>query len=346
MDAYFASIEQRDNPDLRGKPVAVGGSKLRGVVAAASYEARKYGVKSAMPSATAARLCPDLIFVKPRFEQYKAVSTEIRSIFHQYTDLVEPLSLDEAYLDVTINKLKLPSATLLAKEIRRNILEVTGLNASAGISYNKFLAKIASDVNKPNGMFTITPKTAAAFLQQLPIEKFHGIGKATAKKMRQIGISSGAELLTFSQNQLIGYFGKVGLYYYEAVRGIDKRKVQPFRQRKSVGTESTFNTNLENYEDFMPILQEIAQTLSDRLVKCKATGTTLTLKMKFSDFTQKTKAVSIHPYTQQEYLFERAIPLLHALYDPEKPVRLLGLTVSNIQTAAQNAQIAIPFRNL
>ena len=243
MDAFYASVEQLDNPELKGKPVAVGGSRERGVVAAASYEARKFGVRSAMSSKVAKRKCVDLIFVKPRFSRYKEISNQTRNIFLEYTDLVEPLSLDEAYLDVTYTKKGLPSATLIAKEITSRIFEETGLTASAGVSYNKFLAKVASDVNKPNGLFVVTPKEAQEFIDKLEVRKFFGIGKVTAKKLNNIGIWFGRDLKNMERLELVRMFGKAGNYYYDICRGIDNRKVQPSRERKSVGAENTFSND-------------------------------------------------------------------------------------------------------
>src|SRR5690554_2871444 len=244
MDAFYASVEQLDNPELRGKPVAVGGSSERGVVAAASYEARRYGVRSAMPSQVAKRKCKSLIFVKPRFSRYKEISNQIRNIFFGYTDLVEPLSLDEAYLDVTYIKKGKPSATLIAREIRNRIFEETGLTASAGVSYNKFLAKVASDVNKPNGLFVVTPAKAQEFIDKLEIRKFYGIGKVTAVRFNRMGIWHGSDLRQLDRFELVRQFGKAGNYYYDISRGEDNREVEPFRERKSIGAEETFGADL------------------------------------------------------------------------------------------------------
>ncbi len=286
MDAFYASVEQRDNPELRGKPVAVGGSAARGVVAAASYEARTFGVRSAMPSVTAKRRCPDLIFVKPRFDVYRAVSAQIREIFAEHTDLIEPLSLDEAYLDVTENKQNLSAATEIATIIRARIKEVTGLNASAGISYCKFLAKMASDLNKPNGQAVITPKAGPDFVANLPVKKFHGVGPATAAKMQRLGIETGADLrekpLTFLQE----HFGKSGGWYYRISRGIDERPVQPNRERKSVGAEDTFMTDIFDLDAARAELVPLAEKVWRHCQAKQITGRTVTLKVKFADFQQ------------------------------------------------------------
>ncbi|HLP05808.1 MAG TPA: DNA polymerase IV, partial [Paludibacter sp.] len=248
MDAFFASIEQRDNPDYRGKPLAVGHAGTRGVVAAASYEARKYGVRSAMASKTALRKCPQLIFVMPRFDVYKSVSSQVLEIFREYTDLVEPLSLDEAFLDVTENHKNMPSATHIALEIKQKIFEKLSLTASAGVSFNKFLAKIASDFNKPNGIYVVTPETAAQFVEKLEIEKFYGVGKVTAKRMHQLGINTGADLKQWSIEGLVANFGKAGHFYYQNARGIDHRPVEPQHIRKSVGAETTFGHDTDNLD--------------------------------------------------------------------------------------------------
>ncbi len=332
MDAFFASVEQRDNPELSGKPIAVGGLGNRGVVAAASYEARKYGVFSAMPAKTAKKKCPFLIFVKPRFEAYKQVSNHIRQIFLEYTDLVEPLSLDEAYLDVTTHKKGKPSATLIAKEIKQRIKDETGLTASAGISINKFLAKIASDYDKPNGLFLIKPDEAKAFVEELPIEKFFGIGKVTARKMHKLGISNGKDLKNFTEFELIRKFGKQGSYYYHISRAIDSREVKPDRLRKSVGAENTFEYDIDNPDEMKQQLLLIAQTLIKRIEKSKSFGKTLTLKIKFSDFKQitrsKTEKFEINDF---ETLWKLSSEIFDLLDFTNRKVRLLGLSVSNLQ---------------
>ncbi|WP_224999211.1 DNA polymerase IV [Cesiribacter sp. SM1] len=344
MDAFFASVEQRDNPHLRGKPVAVGGSRERGVVAAASYEARKFGVRSAMPSSHAYRLCPHIIFVKPRFDAYKAVSRQIRKIFLEYTPLVEPLSLDEAYLDVTQPIIGPPSATLIAKEIKQRIREETGLTASAGISYNKFLAKVASDVQKPNGLTLVKPDEALAFISQLPVEKFYGIGKVTADKMHSLGIKTGADLRGWPEAKLVQLFGKSGRFYARLVQGIDERPVTPDRQRKSVGAENTFSQNLLQLEEMQAELDVIAGDVAERLHRLNQQGRTLTLKVKFSDFVQITRSLTLHqPIKEQEELHRLGCELLEGVDLEEKEVRLLGLTVSNLDLPDANGQLSIPF---
>ena len=344
MDAFFASVEQRDNPDYRGKPLAVGGSRQRGVVAAASYEARKFGVRSAMPSALAYRKCPHIIFVKPRFDVYKTVSRQIRAIFYEYTDLVEPLSLDEAYLDVTNNKKGLPSATLIAREIRQRIAEETKLTASAGISINKFLAKTASEINKPDGQMLIAPEKAEEVIAALPIEKFYGIGKVTAEKMHLLGILTGYELRQRPEEELIRLFGKAGRYYYQIARAIDHRPVNPNRISKSVGAENTFARNLSGEQEMLEELTEIAGQVAERLNRSRRQGKTLTLKIKFADFEQITRSRTISfPISSKKIIEE----LAHDLLIQEKPegreVRLLGITVSNLDTPEKNGQLTIQF---
>lgn len=332
MDAFYASVEQRDNPELRGRPLAVGGSKERGVVAAASYEARKYGVKSAMPSAIAYRKCPQLIFVKPDFEKYRAVSQQIRQIFLEYTELVEPLSLDEAYLDVTENKKGVTTATRIAKEIRQRIFEETQLHASAGISINKFLAKVASDINKPNGQKTIMPDQVISFLEELPIRKFYGIGEKTAEKMKKLGIHYGRHLKEWDQALLIREFGKSGLHYYHIVRGLQKSRVKPDRIRKSIGAERTFSSDLKTEEEMKEALQGIMEKLAERIKSSAARGKTITLKLKYFDFEQHTRSFTFPHFTHSSpQIFEKILALLHDPF-PERPVRLLGITLSNLET--------------
>jgi DNA polymerase-4 len=328
MDAFYASVEQRDNPDLRGKPVAVGGSKERGVVAAASYEARKFGVRSAMPSVTAKRQCPDLIFVKPRFEVYKEVSRQIRTIFAEHTEIIEPLSLDEAYLDVTENIQGIPIATEIATLIRAKILSETGLTASAGISYNKFLAKLASDQRKPNGQFVITPKMGPSFVQDLPVGKFHGIGPATSAKMNGLGIFTGMDMRNQTLEFMTANFGKAGTYYYWISRGIDNRPVRADRTRKSVGAESTFSLDLADYEALAAELQPLIEKVWRH---CETTGTrgrTATLKVKFSDFELITRSRSVPVIGTSSDLSSLALGLLQQLMPPKKSIRLLGISVS------------------
>jgi DNA polymerase IV len=332
MDAFFASVEQRDNPEYRGKPIVVGGTaEQRGVVAAASYEARRYGIHSAMPSRTAIQRCPQVIFVRPRFDVYSEVSQQIREIFYRYTDLVEPLSLDEAYLDVTSNKRGLPSATLIAKEIKAAIFQETNLTASAGVSINKFLAKTASAVDKPNGLFVITPDKAEAFIEKLPIEKFYGIGHVTAEKMRQAGVHTGADLKRWTETDLISKFGKMGSYYFYIVRGIDDRPVEPNRIRKSLGAEESYAQDLSEPNEILASLQEIALSLQGRIERNQTSGRTLTLKVKYSDYQQVTRSKTVaESICKLNEINELAIELLNATEVHQRPVRLLGLTLSNL----------------
>lgn len=329
MDAFYASVEQMDNPSLKGKPVAVGGNRERGVVAAASYEARKYGVRSAMPGKMAALKCPHLIFVPPRFERYKELSYQIREIFYSYTDLVEPLSLDEAFLDVTTNKVNNPSATLLAQEIRKRIKDEVGLHASAGISYNKFLAKTASDINKPNGQAVILPKEAEAFLEKLPIEKFYGVGKVTVEKMNKLGIFCGLDLKQYSLQFLTKKFGKAGLHYFNIVRGIHQSDVQPNRLRKSLSAENTFEQDLTQKSDCLGPLKEIMDEVASRISKSGVKGRTVTLKVKYADFTIQTRSKTFEQYPEVEKIWETVQMLLdqEAL---KMPVRLFGIGISNL----------------
>lgn len=333
MDAFFASVEQLDNPELRGKPVAVGGTSDRGVVAAASYEARKYGVRSAMSSKVARRKCPDLIFVKHRFDRYKDISNQIRNIFKEYTDLVEPLSLDEAYLDVTYAKKGLPSATLIAKEIKQRIFETTKLTASAGVSYNKFLAKVASDVNKPNGIYVVTPKQAQYFIDKLEVRKFFGIGKVTARKLNKIGVWYGADLKQIERLELTRLFGKSGSYYYDISRGIDNREVQPSRERKSVGAENTFSHDLFNTKELEKEMLLIIDKLWDRVERSGIKAKTITLKFKYSDFEQHTRSTTINSYFNSKALIVvESKKLMNIEGGFVKTIRLLGFTLSNFIT--------------
>jgi DNA polymerase-4 len=332
MDAFFASVEQRDHPELRGKPVAVGGGGPRGVVAAASYEARQFGVRSAMSGGKARQLCPQLIFVRHNFEQYKAVSQQIRALFLEYTDLVEPLSLDEAYLDVTQPKMGPPSATLIARELRQRIFEETQLTASAGVSYCKFLAKMASDLNKPNGMAVILPHEAEAFLEALPIEKFHGIGKATAAKMHRMDIRNGHDLKQHSLLELARRFGKSGRFYYNIVRGTDERPVRSRWVRKSISAEHTFATDLDATEDMMERLASIAGDLQHRIERADNPGRTLTLKVKYADFQIVTRSKTLdHDLSDAAEMLRLAAPLLADTEALTRKVRLLGLGVSNLR---------------
>jgi len=339
MDAFYASVEQLDNPDLRGKPLAVGGSEIRGVVSAASYEARKYGVRSAMSGVQAKRNCPDLIFVRPRFDRYKEISKHIRKIFHEYTDLVEPLSLDEAYLDVTQNKKGNPSATLIAQEIRKRIFDELGLTASAGISVNKFVAKIASDYNKPNGQKTVNPEEVEDFLEKLDIKKFYGVGKVTAERMYQLGIFTGKDLKSKSREYLEEHFSKSGLHYYNIVRGIHNSAVKPNRIAKSVAAEHTFNENLTSEIFMEEKLQRIAEELERRLKKYTISGKTITLKIKYSDFTQQTRSKTL-PYfiSDKGLLFETAKELLYQEKMKES-VRLLGISLNNLNTEVKKTVV-------
>jgi len=332
MDAFYASVEQHDNPELKGKPVAVGGGSQRGVVSAASYEARKFGVRSAMSGFLAKRNCPELIFVKPRYDRYKEISQQVRSIFYEYTDLVEPLSLDEAYLDVTENKKGNPSATLIAQEIRKTIFEKTGLSASAGISINKFIAKIASDYNKPNGQKTVNPEEVIQFLEDLEIRKFYGVGKVTAEKMYKFGIFTGKDLKTKSQEFLDEHFGKSGSHYYKVVRGIHLSEVKPHRIPKSVGAERTFSENLSSEIFMLERLGHIAEELEKRLQKSKIAGKTVTLKIKYSDFSLQTRSKTLNYYiANKELILETAKELLYQ-QTLGNSVRLLGISLANLNT--------------
>lgn len=335
MDAFFASVEQRDQPGLRGKPVAVGGSAARGVVAAASYEARQFGVRSAMPSVTAKRLCPALIFVPHRFEQYKEVSRQIHGIFSRYSDLVEPLSLDEAYLDVTADKGRVGSAMETAERIRTDIKAQTQLTASAGVSYNKFLAKIASDQNKPDGVCVIKPHQGADFVASLPVGRFYGVGPKTAERMAKLGLHLGADLREQDMEFLTEKFGKMAGYLYRACRGIDHRPVRPDRIRKSVGGERTYSEDLIEPAQLEQALERIIDIVWERIEKNRARGRTVTLKVKYQDFRQITRAKSNEDYVADKAAFGAiAHALLSALLPVPKGVRLLGLTLSGLETAA------------
>jgi DNA polymerase-4 len=347
MDAFYASVEQRDFPEYRGKPVIVGGSpEGRGVVAAASYEVREYGVHSAMPAAQAVRLCPHAIFVKPRFEVYRKVSEQIRDIFFEFTDQVEPLSLDEAYLDVTENHLDLPSATLIAKKIRELIQDKTRLTASAGVAHNKFLAKVASDLNKPDGLAVILPEDADEFLEQLDIGAFHGIGEATESKMKSLDIHTGKDLKAWSEIELVDQFGKTGRYYYNIVRGIDNRKVKTHRIPKSIGKERTFTEDVDDLSWINNFLTELAAKISDRMHKKNAAGKTVTLKVRYDDFETITRSTSFSHYIDDaDDIAETAISLLEQTKVGERKVRLLGITMSNLNLSEQGRfkQLEIPF---
>lgn len=332
MDAFYASVEQMDNPLLRGKPIAVGGSENRGVVAAASYEARKFGVRSAISGVMAKKNCPELIFVRPRFDRYKEISSEIQKIFYEYTDLVEPLSLDEAYLDVTHNKKGNLSATLLAQEIRQRIFDEVGLTASAGISVNKFVAKIASDFNKPNGQKTVRPDEVLSFLEELPIRKFYGVGKVTTEKMYQLGVFTGVELKSKSLEFLEMHFGKSGTFYYNVVRGIHNSLVKSNRITKSVAAEHTFDVNLSSEVFMMEQLEIIAIALEKRLKKHNVAGKTITLKIKYSDFTQQTRSKTLPYYIADKTLIVEVVKELLYQERMKDSVRLLGISLNNLNT--------------
>lgn len=342
MDAFFASVEQLDNPELKGKAMVVGGSSSRGVVAAASYEARKYGVRSAMSSVKAKQLCPHLIFVPGRMERYAEVSKQIREVFYSYTDLVEPLSLDEAYLDVTVNKKQDPSATRVARKIRNEIFETTGLTASAGISINKFLAKVASDINKPNGQKTIPPEEAISFLENLEIKEFYGVGKVTLKKMYDLGIFTGADLKTKSKAYLEDHFGKSGRHFYHIVRGIHPSPVRPSRTRKSLAVERTFSENLSSELYMMERLEEIAKKVATRLKRNNLEGRTLTLKIRYSDFQIQTRSITVGYLLSNESTILSVAKGLLFQDELNNSVRLLGLSVSNFDTNEKNSNEKSP----
>jgi len=333
MDAFFASVEQLDNPELRGKPVAVGGSGERHVVASASYEARKFGVKSAMPSVIAKKICPELIFVKHRFERYIELSEQILGIFREYSHLVEPLSIDEAFLDVTADKKGIGSATLIAKEIKKQIKDKTGLTASAGISVNKFLAKIASDIKKPDGLFVIPPARAEKFIEELPVEKFYGIGRVTAEKMHNLGIHRGSDLKKWDLLSLVRNFGKAGKFYYDIARGIDDRPVGTESDRKSIGTEITYEKDLTTPFAVIAELYKVEKELMERLVQSGTTGRTITLKIKFSDFRQITRSRTLQQYVRDfETLHRHVTGIRKSIQLEGTRIRLLGVSVSNLES--------------
>ncbi|GAA4935529.1 DNA polymerase IV [Algibacter agarivorans] len=339
MDAFYASVAQLDNPELKGKAIAVGGGGKRGVISAASYEARKFGVKSAMSGSLAIKLCPELIFVKTQFDRYTEISKKIRKIFYDYTDLVEPLSLDEAYLDVTENKKGNPSASLIARDIRERIFNEVGLTASAGISINKFIAKVASDYNKPNGQKTVNPEEVIPFLEQLDIRKFYGVGKVTAEKMYQKGIFTGLDLKQKSIEYLDENFGKSGRYYYYVVRGIHNSEVKPNRIRKSLAAERTFSENLSSEIFMLERLQHIAEEVSRRLTKSKVAGKTVTLKIKYSDFTLQTRSKTLPYYiSDKSVILETTKDLLYQ-EKMSNSVRLLGISISNLNTETKKISV-------
>lgn len=337
MDAFFASVEQRDNPSLRGRPVAVGHGAARGVVAAASYEARVFGVRSAMPSITATKRCPDLIFVPPRFEVYRAVSHQIRAIFAEFTELVQPLSLDEAYLDVTENLQGLATAWETARQIRARIFAETGLTASAGISYNKFLAKLASDQRKPNGQFAVTPDKALSWIATLPIGRFHGVGPVTTAKMKHLGIETGADLHAHSLEFLRTHFGSSAIWYHAIVRGLDERPVNPNQVRKSSGSETTFNSDITDPVQLEAGIARMADDVWKWCVKAQAFGRTVTVKIKFGDFRQITRSKSFStPVDRESLLHEASLGLVRSIYPLKNGIRLVGVTVSNFVTVNSN----------
>lgn len=337
LDAFYASVEQRDNPCYRGKPLVVGGlPQERGVVVAASYGARKFGIHSAMPSYLALQKCPALVFAPPRFEVYRSISKQIHAIFKRYTDLVEPVALDEAYLDVTQNKLGMPYATTIARQIKAAILAETNLTASAGVSVNKFLAKMASGMNKPNGLTVILKEHAADFVAALPIEKFHGIGQVTATKMHNLGIHTGADLKQYSEPDLVRFFGKVGHFYYLIARGEDNRLVEPNRVRKSIGAETSFTKDLDDQKVMLLELESIAQTLQHRLESHQALGRTITLKVKFTDFQQITRSRTVIAAVGEALAISQvAKELLAAVSLEGRSVRLLGISLSNLDGATE-----------
>jgi DNA polymerase IV len=344
MDAFYASVEQRDNPDLRGKPVAVGGSRERGVVAAASYEARKFGVRSAMPSITAKRQCPELIFVPPRFDVYRSISQQIHAIFARYTPIIQPLSLDEAYLDVTNPLIDAGSATAIAEEIRAAIHAETSLTASAGVSYNKFLAKLASDHRKPDGLFVITPKMGSAFVEDLPVGKFHGVGPVTAARMNALGIHTGLDLRRQSREFLTQHFGKSADYYYGVARGQDHRPVEADRIRKSLGAETTFSQDLIHWDQVPPVMEPLCSKVWAACVKGGHAGRTVTIKVKHADFQQITRSRSgVAPIRSAIELRQIVLDLLRPCFPPPRGVRLLGVTMSGFDNLDKrtSAQLAL-----
>jgi len=346
MDAFYASVEQLDYPELVGKALAVGGGEKRGVVSAASYEARKFGVRSAMAGALAIKLCPHLIFVPPRFSRYSELSKQIRKVFFEYTDLVEPLSLDEAYLDVTQNKKGNPSATLIAEEIRLKIKEKTGLNASAGISINKFIAKVASDINKPNGQKTIPPEEVLKFLEQLDIKKFYGVGKVMKEKMYLHGIFTGKDLKGKSIDYLEEHFGKSGSYYYNIVRGIHHSKVKPSRAQKSLAAERTFVKNISSEVFMLEKLENIAEEVEKRLQKSNLAGKTITLKIKYSDFTLQTRSKTLPLYVSSKELIMETVKDLLFQSSMKNSVRLLGISLSNLNNEEQKKKLSLPSKTI
>ncbi|GAA4479739.1 DNA polymerase IV [Gluconacetobacter asukensis] len=345
MDAFYASVEQRDDPALRGRPVAVGGSRQRGVVAAASYEARQYGVRSAMPSVTARRKCPELLFVPPRFDVYRAVSAQIHAIFARYTKLIQPLSLDEAYLDVTVPLVAHPSATAIAEEIRAAIRAETGLTASAGVSYNKFLAKLASDHRKPDGLYVITPRMGPRFVEGLPVERFHGIGPATAARMHALGIRTGLDLREWDMERLARHFGRAAAFYHGIARGLDERPVEPDRKRKSIGAERTLEQDIHHWDQALAVLDALVDRVWEASGRRGLSGRTVTVKIRYADFRHTGRARSLpSPISSRADLREIATGLMRPFFPPERGVRLLGVTLSNLdsqEAAASGTQFAL-----
>jgi DNA polymerase IV len=338
MDAFYASVEQRDNPALLGKPIAVGGDGKRGVTTTASYEARKYGVKSAMPGWKAKELCPELIFTQLRFDAYKEASRQIRSVFEEFTSIYEPLSLDEAYLDVTVNNKGKKYATDVAIDIKQAIFDKTGLTASAGVSYCKFLAKMASDYRKPNGITVVTPRKAAEFIGALAIEKFYGVGKVTADKMKSLGIHNGFDLLLWEEEELVHQFGKAGVFYYKIARGIDDRPVEPNRERKSIAVERTYDEIIDDIDEVKTKVEYIAQSLHTSITKSSFFGKTLTLKLKNKSFIIKTRSVTIEDtFTSFDEIYGHAIALVESNLDICKELRLIGLTISNVEDQSRKS---------
>ena len=351
MDAFYASVEQRDRPELRGKPVIVGGDpNSRGVVAACSYEARKYGIHSAMASSIAYKRCPQAVFIRPRFDAYRAVSADIREVFYEFSDLVEPLSLDEAFLDVTENHKGMASATLVAKEIKKKIRAETGnLTASAGVSFNKFIAKVASDINKPNGITIVTPEMADEFIDKLPIRKFFGVGKVTEEKMLKLGIQTGADLKKFKKEKLIQLFGKSGTYFYNIAHGLDERPVEPNRIRKSIGKETTLLEDIDDIEQMLEILNNIAVRLESSLIKREAKGHTITLKIKYFDFQSISRSITVdEPADNASVIMKYVKPLLSKTEAGQKKIRLLGISISSFDDQDTRVvtfgQLPLPFR--
>lgn len=343
MDAFYASVEQLDNPELQGKAIAIGSPGKRGILSTASYEARKFGVKSAMSSMLAIKKCPHLIFVPPRFARYKEISNHIRDIFARYTDLIEPLSLDEAYLDVTYNKLQIQSATIIAQYIKNDIKNELGLIASAGVSYNKFLAKIASDQDKPNGLFVIKEKDALTFLDDLPIQKFYGVGKVTAEKFIELGITNGLELRQLSLDFLTAHFGKSGEYFYTVCRGIDTRVVEPHRERKSIAYENTLPSDIYDYNLFCQEISDILEGLWSRYQRFDKIAKTLQLKVKYTNFKLITRSITLlNGFIEKENLEVNANILINEVFPLEMPVRLIGLQLSNfIEETPKNKQLTM-----